>query len=155
MKLYCDMNVYNRCFDDQSQVRIRLETAAIEGIFALAEGRKLTLAWSFVLDYENSLNPFEDRKEGVELLSRLCTDTITPSPAISKLAGRIIKSTRVRPRDALHLASAEAGECDCFVTCDDALIRTVLRARPVLRLKVKAINPVEFIRREGERHGES
>ena len=64
MKLYCDINVYNRCFDDQSQLRIRLETAAIEGIFALAEEKKLTLAWSFVLDYENSLNPFEDRKEG-------------------------------------------------------------------------------------------
>ena len=42
MKLYCDMNVYNRCFDDQSQLRIRLETAAIEGIFALAEEEKLT-----------------------------------------------------------------------------------------------------------------
>jgi len=105
LKLYCDMNVYNRCFDDQSQLRIRLETAAIEGIFALAEEEKLTLAWSFVLDYENSMNPFEDRKEGVELLSRLCTDTIIPSPAISKLASRIIGSARVRPRDALHLAA--------------------------------------------------
>ena len=143
------MNVYNRCFDDQSQLRIRLETAAIEGIFALAEAGRLALLWSFMLDYENSLNAHEDRKEGVELLSRLCTDTITPSPAISKLASRIIGSARVRPRDVLHLAAAEAGECDYFATCDDALIRALQRARPVLRLKVKAINPVEFIRTEG------
>jgi hypothetical protein len=61
------MNVYNRCFDDQNQLRIRLETAAIEGIFALAEGKRLALIWSFMLDYENSLNPHEDRKEGVIL----------------------------------------------------------------------------------------
>ncbi|MBI4487633.1 MAG: hypothetical protein HY694_00985 [Deltaproteobacteria bacterium] len=37
------MNVYNRCFDDQNQLRIRLETAAIEGIFALAEAGRLRL----------------------------------------------------------------------------------------------------------------
>ena len=54
MKLYGDMNIYNRCFDDQGQVRIRLETAAIEGIFALAESGKLSLVWSFMLGYENT-----------------------------------------------------------------------------------------------------
>jgi hypothetical protein len=43
--------------DDQNQLRIRLETAAVEGIFELAEGGALELAWSFMLDYENSLNP--------------------------------------------------------------------------------------------------
>jgi hypothetical protein len=43
LRVYCDMNIYNRCFDDQSQLRIRLETAAIEGIFALAETERLTL----------------------------------------------------------------------------------------------------------------
>ena len=50
------MNIYDRCFDDQSQLRIRLETAAVEGIFELAEGGALELAWSLMLDYENSLN---------------------------------------------------------------------------------------------------
>ena len=63
MRIYCDMNTCNRCFDDQSQLRIRLETAAIEGIFELVETETLELAWSFMLDYENSLNPHEDRKE--------------------------------------------------------------------------------------------
>jgi len=48
------MNIYNRCFDDQSQLRIRLETAAIEGIFELAEGGASELVWSFMLDYEHS-----------------------------------------------------------------------------------------------------
>jgi hypothetical protein len=62
------MNIYNRCFDDQSQLRIRLETAAIEGIFELVETQAFELAWSFMLDYENSLNPHEDRKEWAELL---------------------------------------------------------------------------------------
>ncbi len=29
MRIYLDINIYNRPFDDQSQVRIRLETIAI------------------------------------------------------------------------------------------------------------------------------
>ena len=33
--LYLDMNVYKRPFDDQRQMRIRLETVAITMIFAL------------------------------------------------------------------------------------------------------------------------
>ena len=81
------MNIYNRCFDDQSQLRIRLETAAIEGIFVLAEGGASELVWSFMLDYENSLNPQEERKEWAELLSGLCIHRIAPAPRILALAG--------------------------------------------------------------------
>jgi predicted nucleic acid-binding protein len=147
------MNVYNRCFDDQRQLRIRLETAAIEGIFELAEGRALELAWSFMLDYENNLNPQEDRKEWAELLSRLCIHRIVPSPRILALARRLIKSAKIKPRDALHVACAETGGCDYFVTCDDDLVRTVQTRRRTPKLRVVATNPVEFIRREGESRG--
>lgn len=149
------MNVYNRCFDDQEQLRIRLETAAIEGIFSLAEGGLLTLQWSFVLDYENSLNPHEDRKEGVELLSRLCADTISASPAILELARSLMESIKIKPRDALHLAAAEIAGCDYFITCDDALIRAFKRRGLAPDLRVKAVNPVEFIRTEGDKYGQS
>jgi len=147
------MNVFNRCFDDQSQLRIKLETAAVEGIFALAEQGKLTLAWSFMLDYENSLNPHEERREGALLLSGLCKDTINPSSKIVALARRIVGSSKVKPRDALHLACAEAGECDYFVTCDDDLISIFRRSRRQPDLKIRAINPVEFVRSEGAKYG--
>jgi hypothetical protein len=106
LKLYCDTNVYNRCFDEQNQLRIRLECTAIEGIYAIAEAGRLALTWSFMLDYENSLNPHADRKEWVELLSRLCTDTIAPSPPILDMARRLTTRRKIKPRDALHLACA-------------------------------------------------
>jgi hypothetical protein len=65
------MNIYNRCFDDQSQLRIRLETGAIEGIFELAESGGLELVWSFMLDYENSLNPQDERGMGGVVIATL------------------------------------------------------------------------------------
>jgi predicted nucleic acid-binding protein len=147
------MNIYNRCFDDQSQLRIRLETGAIEGIFELAESSGLELIWSLMLDYENSLNPQEERKEWAELLSQLCIHTIVPSPRILALARALIKSARIKPRDALHVACAETGRCDYFVTCDDDLVRTVRTRRRAPKLRVIATNPVEFIRRQGESRG--
>jgi predicted nucleic acid-binding protein len=155
VRLYGDMNIYNRCFDDQNQLRIKLETAAIEGIFALAEAGKLVMVWSFMLDYENSLNPHQERKEGVELLSHLCGDTIAPSSAIIRQARSLMKSSKVKPRDAVHLACAENAACDYFVTCDDALIAAFNKTRRRHKVKVTAINPVEFIRREGIRYGQS
>jgi predicted nucleic acid-binding protein len=153
LKLYCDTNVYNRCFDEQNQLRIRLECTAIEGIYAWAEARLLELTWSFVLDYENSLNPHPDRKEWVELLSRMCTDTIAPSPQILALARRLMNLRKLKPRDALHVACAQHGGCDFFITCDDTLIQRASRGGRRSVLQVKVVNPVEFIRNEGSRYG--
>ena len=153
MKLYCDTNVYNRCFDEQNQLRIRLECTAIEGIYAWAEAGQLELTWSFVLDYENSLNPHAERKEWVELLSHMCTDTIAPSPEILALARRLMKLRKLKPRDALHVACAQHAGCDFFITCDDALIQRASRGGRRSVLRVPVVNPVEFIRNEGSRYG--
>ena len=60
MKLYFDMNVYNRIFDDQNQIRIWFETMAIEIIFELIENGIHKLVWSFMLKDENMGNPYND-----------------------------------------------------------------------------------------------
>lgn len=153
MKVYCDTNVYNRCFDEQSQLRIRLECTAIEGIYAMVEAGRFELTWSFILDYENSLNPHADRKEWVELLSRLCAATIAPSPEILALAQRLIKVNRLNPRDALHVACAQVAECGYFITCDDRLVRRASSGGRRSNLQIQIVNPVDFIRRESGRYG--
>jgi len=83
----------------------------------------------------------------------------TPERAIMEVLygvpGEELKSGKVKARDATHLACAETGECDYFVTCDDALITAFERHRRGRKLKVKAINPVEFIRSKGETYGQS
>ncbi|MCX7922415.1 MAG: hypothetical protein N3B21_10465 [Clostridia bacterium] len=52
MKLYLDMNVYNRIFDDQNQLRIRFEAMAIDIIMELVEKGTHKLVWSFMLKDE-------------------------------------------------------------------------------------------------------
>ena len=70
-KIYLDTNIYNRPYDDQLQVRIRLETIAIFEILKRVQSKALALVWSFILDFKNSLNPYEGIRIEIEMLERL------------------------------------------------------------------------------------
>lgn len=155
MRIYCDMNIYNRCFDDQGQLRIRLETSAIESLFSLIEGGRFICIWSFILDYENSLNPFLERKQAVEIMSFMCKESVIPSDKIAELSKTVIKKTNISPRDALHLASAEVSGCKHFLTCDDRLIKKIKLKSGEIGLKIKPINPIDLIRKEVIKDAES
>lgn len=141
------MNIYNRCFDDQSQIRVRLETTAIETIFDRVDAGQFSLFWSFMLEYETHLNPSNERKQGVRLLRELCYDNIIESSEeIKELAQRTVKDFNVKPRDSVHLACAEVAKCEYFITCDDRVIRLIQREKRGLKLKIKLVNPIDFIR---------
>lgn len=60
-------SVLNRPFDDQSQVKIFLETQAFLLILNLIESQKIALVSSSVLDYENSRNSRLERANAVNL----------------------------------------------------------------------------------------
>ena len=62
MLLYLDNCCFNRPYDDQGNLINRMETEAKLFIQDLIRLRKIELAWSFVLDYENNDNPFEERR---------------------------------------------------------------------------------------------
>jgi predicted nucleic acid-binding protein len=143
--LYLDMNIYNRPFDDQSQMRIRLETVAITMIFALIESGYFSVQWSFVLEYENSRNPFPERRALVRYLAQSCDSTIEPDESIRGLAKQLSESHRVRGRDALHLACAELSRCHYLVTCDDRLVRQGQRLREKGMLELRVINPIDLL----------
>lgn len=142
-KIYLDMNVYNRPFDDQTQVRIRLETVAAHAVFkAVAEG-KFTAIWSFMLDYENSLNPNEDIRLEIEMASSLARASVHASDDIRTHA-KDLSAKGIKPRDALHLASALSAKADYFITCDDKLIKK----GAFLSDRIFVMNPVDFVRQE-------
>ena len=143
--LYLDMNIYKRPFDDQRQMRIRLETVAIAIVFALIEEGHFSAHWSFVLDYENSLNPLPERRAFAQRLAGCCESTIGPADSIRELAYRLSEAHLVRGRDALHLAIAELSGCDALVTCDDRLIRQGQRMREEGILTMEVINPIDLV----------
>src|SRR3989339_485101 len=125
MKLYFDMNIYNRMFDDQNQLRIRFETMAIDVIFEIIEKKQHSLTWSFMLEDENKGNPYINRRNYINVLSGLCSEIIEPNQQIKELAKNIMNDTNAKAKDSLHVACAIHSNCDCFLTSDDKLIKTI------------------------------
>jgi len=139
-RIYFDMNIYNRPFDDQSQVRIRLETIAIFSILQKIKNKELTLLWSFMINYENSLNPYEDVRQEIEMAASLAVESVTPDESVLTVA-KEFESKGIKPRDSIHLACALKGKAEYFLTCDDKLIRRAT----TLDINIKIINPLRFI----------
>lgn len=140
MRIYLDMNIYNRPFDDQSQVRIRLETIAIFSILQKIKNKELTLLWSFMIDYENGLNPYDDVRQEIELAASLAIESVTPDESVLT-AAKEFESKGIKPRDSIHLACALNGGAEYFLTCDDKLIKRA----STLDINVKIISPLRFI----------
>ncbi len=86
MKIYLDNCCFNRPFDDQSQLRIKLETEAKLSIQEEIRAGNLELAWSYILDYENSKNPYEDRKELMKGWKKYAVTDIQENAEILKKA---------------------------------------------------------------------
>ena len=63
LKIYLDICSYNRPFDSQTQIKIRLETEAKLYIQAGIRKKKYSLVWSYILDYENENSPYGGKEK--------------------------------------------------------------------------------------------
>ena len=145
MKLYLDACCLNRLTDDQSQARIAEEAEAVERILRLLRDGLIEWLSSTVLKLETSNNPDAERRQEVEILLSLATDTIPLDSQIIRRATEL-EAAGYGAFDALHLSSAEAGMADVLLTTDDRFIRRADRAVGSPRLRV--LNPVEWLREQ-------
>jgi hypothetical protein len=146
LKLYLDTSVYNRPFDDQSQPRICIETLAFVSILQMLGANEAELITSSVLAYENSRNPFQLRRMWVNYCMRCSKYFVKVNASIKKRA-IAIESGSVKSMDSLHIACAEASNCNYFITCDDRIIKRY-------KGSIKAQSPVDFILLVAERGGD-
>jgi len=69
IRIYLDNCVFNRPFDDQTSIRIKLETEAKLYIQNEIFKNVIELVWSYILEYleyENEQNPFIERGEAIK-----------------------------------------------------------------------------------------
>lgn len=139
MLIYLDNCSFNRPFDNQNQIRIRIETEAKLFIQENIVSGKLRLAWSYILEYENSVNPYPERKETISNWKKYSVaDTGSTKSIIDK--ANEIRKTGIKSKDALHIACAAALNCQYFITTDLLLLKKLS-----IFEKVKVVNPVDFI----------
>jgi hypothetical protein len=58
MLLYLDNCMFNRPYDDQSNIKVLLDAEAKLKIQENIRANNYDLVWSYILDYENVKNPF-------------------------------------------------------------------------------------------------
>ena len=139
MKVYLDNCSFNRPFDDQDQIRIRIEAEAKLFLQKLIDQGKLELAWSYILDYENMANPFEFRQLVIQKWKKKASVNIRENENVLKIAGQLVKKD-LKAKDALHIACAVDAGCTYFITTDDKILN---KNRTIKRLEI--VNPVDML----------
>ena len=122
LKIYLDMCVYNRPFDDQRQHRINTETQIFIILMSMILEGRLVLVNSFALQYENSKNPKIENMLRISDILKDSTDYISYDKWILERSIELEKYG-LTGMDAVHIACAEKAKADFFVTCDDDLVK--------------------------------
>lgn len=147
--IYLDICCFNRPFDDQSYLLIRLQTEAKLAVQEAIRAENHQLVWSAVLDLENAANPDSDRREAIDDWKSLAVVDVETDPDVEILASEL-EFSGIKSMDALHLASAIRARADWFLTTDHALLRKGRREN-----RVKIVDPIDFIRLTEEFHDEN
>lgn len=137
MKIYLDNCCFNRPFDDQTQLKIYLESQAKLFIQHQIISKEYKLVWSFILEYENSKNPYEIRKSTIIKWKGIAAEVVLQNEEIIKFAEKL-NTMGIKSKDALHLACAIFSNSDYFITTDRRLLSLKIEG-------IKVINPIDFI----------
>ena len=138
MRVYLDTSVCNRLFDDQTQPRIWLETMSLALIVQMIETNVIDLVGSAVVEYENSRNPYPLRRQWVTRCLLMATESQRVDEAIRQRS-EVLATGGLHAVHALHIACAEAAQCEFFLTCDDQVVRRYTGEL------VEVCNPVSFL----------
>ena len=140
MRVYLDNCCLNRPFDDQRQMRVRLEAEATLCIQEHIRSGTLELIWSYILDFENAANPFEERRTTISGWRQYATIDVEETAMILQ-RGTGLAAMGLKAKDALHIACAIAGECTYFVTTDDNILKRRQDVHDIIM-----IDPTAFVR---------
>ena len=139
MKIYLDNCSFNRPFDDQSKIRIRLESEAKLKIQEEIRYGAYKLVWSYILDYENDRNPFQERKEQISKWKEYAIEDIAEDDDLIEEA-MAISQKGIKKVDSIHIACAIKADADYFLTTDDGIL-----TRATLIESIKITDPIGFI----------
>ncbi|MDR1727519.1 MAG: PIN domain protein [Acidobacteriota bacterium] len=137
--LYLDNCCFNRPYDDQGQLSVRLETEAVLAIRDAVQRGAADIVWSYMLETENDDNPFIQRREAIgkwRTFAKVHVDGETEgiANALAKF-----ESNGVKPKDAVHIACALAAQANYFITTDRKLLRRNVK-------EIQIISPIELVR---------
>lgn len=141
-RIYLDACCLNRPFDDQTQPRIALETQAILTILSQCEAGTWKLITSAALDVELAQTPDLERLSNVRAILTVAKIKVTSNQALEART-RELQTLGFSDYDAAHIASAERGCANVFLSTDDRLVKRAQRHAQLIQVAVA--NPVQWL----------
>ena len=140
MRVYLDNCCYNRPFDDQTQLKVRLETEAKLEIQSQMRLGVLEYVWSEMLTGEVSDSPYITQREKILLWRFGAVEHIRiTEEIITRAEGYMLLG--VKSSDAIHLSCAVESGCDWFFTVDKGILNKVNRIG-----KMRVANPMDYVK---------
>ena len=139
MRVYLDNCCYNRPFDEQVQLRVRLETEAKLEVQRQMRSGELEYVWSDMLVAEVQDSQFWERQEMILAWADGACEYVITTPEVECRAEELM-ALGLKTADAIHLASAEMACCDWFFTVDKGILKKV---RNIGSMRVA--NPLEYV----------
>ena len=139
INLYLDNCCFNRPYDDQSQLVIKMETEAKIAIQEKIKNGFYSLSWSYILDYENVNNPFIERKTEIGKWKNLSVyDTGETKSIITSMNQLCLIG--IKSLDSLHISCAIEQKCDYFLTVDKGILK---KSKEIDSIQI--LSPIDFI----------
>ena len=139
MRIYLDNCSFNRPYDSQT-ITIKIETEAKLYAQELIAKGELELIWSYVLDYENGRNPFEEKRSRIMMWKQYAVEYINETESVLELGEYFLNKVGLNMWDALHVACAVEGKCEYFITTDRRIINKCAD-----EAKIRVLNPIPFL----------
>ena len=136
-RVYLDNCAYNRPFDHQNQIKIKLETEAKLFIQQGILNGSYELVWSYILEYENNNNKFYDRRNAIYDWKKIAKVHCTENGKIIEYAEGL-KNLNIRTKDALHIACSIYANSDYLITTDKQLFNLKLD-------DIRIVSPLVFL----------
>ena len=141
-KIYLDTCCLSRLFDPPTQERIVQEAETIRQILGYFSGQHWYWIISDALLVEiNRISDLEERSQIKTWLTLAHQTVRVGTTEISR--GLQLEMLGFHKLDALHIACAESGESDTFLTTDDRLLRRAQRCHRQLYVRIE--NPFTWL----------
>lgn len=98
------------------------------------------LVWSYILDYENIKNPFQERQEQIVKWQKRSSEDIVEDEEVLRIAD-IINKHGIKKIDSLHIACAIKAKANYLLTTDDGILK-----KATLIDEIKITDPIGFIK---------
>ncbi len=141
-KIYLDVCCLNRTLDNLEQFRMRMEAEAVTEIILNCEDGKWILMNSDIIEFEVSQHSDLFKQEQVKSILNVAKIYIQLTENIDLRAEELMKLS-FKFHDALHIAFAEAGDADVFLTTDDRLLRKAKKFQNLFSIEVE--NPTIWL----------